>query len=138
MAGCLTSLKILQSQEGRELREKLHKNVVYMKKELSLEKIPVIPGTSHVVPVIVGDAKASTRLSNDLIRRFGIYVQPINYPSVPKGTERLRVAPTPGHSTLMIDRFVESLSTLWKEYNLPLLDYPEESKHGDIQMLSHQ
>ncbi|KAK0058077.1 5-aminolevulinate synthase erythroid-specific mitochondrial [Biomphalaria pfeifferi] len=138
MAGCLASLKILQSLEGRELREKLHKNVLYMKKELSLEKIPVIPGTSHVVPVIVGDAKASTRLSNDLIRRFGIYVQPINYPSVPKGTERLRVAPTPGHSTLMIERFVESLSTLWKEYNLPLLDHPEESKHSDIQILSHQ
>ncbi|KAH9502280.1 5-aminolevulinate synthase, erythroid-specific, mitochondrial [Bulinus truncatus] len=138
MAGCLASLRIIDSQEGRELRERLHCNVAYMKKELSSEGIPIIPGSSHVVPVIVGDAKASTRLSNDLIKRYGIYVQPINYPSVPRGTERLRVAPTPSHTPLMIERFVDSLTTLWKEYHLPLLKQTGESSYTETKMMSHQ
>lgn len=119
MAGCLASLRILAGQEGIFLRQKLQKNVSYLREGLKEEGIPIIPSSSHVIPVMVGDASISTRLSNDLIDRFGIYVQPINYPSVPRGTERLRVAPTPGHSRLMMDRFVDSISTLWKEYGLP-------------------
>ncbi|XP_059149339.1 5-aminolevulinate synthase, erythroid-specific, mitochondrial-like [Physella acuta] len=119
MAGCLQSLKILQSAEGKELREKLHDNAAYLKRELEAANIPCIPGNSQVIPVMVGDAHASMRLTNDLVERFGIYVQAINYPSVPRGTERLRVAPTPHHTKLMMDRFVDCLSLLWKEHNLP-------------------
>ena len=62
----------------------------------------------------VGDSVVCTQLSNDLISEFGIYVQSINYPTVAKGTERLRVAPTPHHTKDMMDGFVESLAKLWK------------------------
>ncbi|CAL1546201.1 unnamed protein product [Lymnaea stagnalis] len=126
MAGCLASLKILQSPEGKERRDKLHDNVAYLKRELLSAGIPCIPGSSHVIPVIVGDAKASSRLSDDLVQRYGIYVQPINFPSVPRGTERLRVAPTPSHTHLMMDRFVDCLSRLWKENGLAFV--PHENK----------
>ena len=62
----------------------------------------------------VGDPVVCTKLSNDLISEYGIYVQSINYPTVAKGTERLRVAPTPHHTKEMMDEFVENLTQLWK------------------------
>lgn len=74
--------------------------------------------TARVVASQVGDAAACTKLSNDLISKYGIYVQSINYPTVAKGTERLRVAPTPHHTREMMDSFVESLTQLWKVRNL--------------------
>ena len=68
---------------------------------------------SHIVPVLIGDPKRCKTVSDELLLRFGIYVQPINYPTVPRGTERLRFTPTPLHSDEQIDRLVTALKEIW-------------------------
>ena len=72
-----------------------------------------MPSESHIVPVLVGCPERCKAISDELILRFGIYVQPINYPTVPRGTERLRLTPTPLHSNEQIDRLVAALSEIW-------------------------
>jgi 5-aminolevulinate synthase len=75
--------------------------------------IPHMVNPSHIVPVIVGDAAKCKWISDLLLDNFGIYVQPINYPTVPKKTERLRITPTPMHSDADIDHLVGALHSLW-------------------------
>ena len=70
----------------------------------------------------VGDAAQSTELSDELLSRYGIYVQAINYPTVARGTERLRLAPTAHHTRHMMDYFVESVATVWREAGLPMFE----------------
>ena len=72
-----------------------------------------MPSESHIVPVLVGDPQRCKEISNELLLRFGIYVQPINYPTVPRGTERLRLTPTPLHSDEHIDSLVGALTEIW-------------------------
>jgi 5-aminolevulinate synthase len=75
--------------------------------------LPVMPSESHIVPVVVGNPQRCKAISDELLLRFGVYVQPINYPTVPRGTERLRLTPTPLHSDEQIDRLVTALAKIW-------------------------
>ena len=75
---------------------------------------------SHIVPLLVGDPVLTKKITDALLARFDIYVQPINYPTVPRGTERLRITPQPQHSDKDMDRLVAALTTLWLELGLPL------------------
>ena len=72
-----------------------------------------MPSESHIVPVVVGNPQRCKAISDELLLRFGIYVQPINYPTVPRSTERLRLTPTPLHSDEQIDRLVTALAEIW-------------------------
>ena len=76
---------------------------------------PICKNDSHIVPVMVGDPEKCKWISDYLLERHGIYVQPINYPTVPRGTERLRITPTPLHSDADIDHLVHALSELWSQ-----------------------
>ena len=89
-----------------------------MKRRLAEARLPVMPSPSHIVPVMVGDAKLCKIAGDALLERHRIYVQPINYPTVPRGTERLRLTPTPLHSDDDIDALVKGLADIWDELTL--------------------
>ncbi|XP_013782950.1 5-aminolevulinate synthase, erythroid-specific, mitochondrial-like [Limulus polyphemus] len=122
LKGALTSIRILKSEEGRILRNKHQENVRYLRKALMDGGIPVVHCPSHIIPVHVGDPWYSTSVSNNLISKHGHYVQAINYPTVSRGEEKLRIAPTPFHTQAMMGAFVRDLVTVWNSLNLPFKD----------------
>ena len=102
-----------------ELRIQGAKNTSYIKKSLQELDIPVIPNPSHIVPVLIGNPDLAKQASDLLMNRHKIYVQAINFPTVARGTERLRVTPTPGHSRELSDRFLSALDDVFNELQLP-------------------
>ncbi len=115
-AGALASVRHLKASNTERLR---HKEVVAkLRRALDAAGVPHYDNPSHIVPVIVGDPVRCKTICDLLLDRHGIYVQPINYPTVPRGTERLRITPSPLHSDADIAHLVEALSTLWAELHL--------------------
>ena len=110
-AGALASIRTVRQAD--ELRARHADRVARVRRKLDEAGVPHLLNPSHIVPVIVGDATQCRLLSDRLLSRHGIYVQPINYPTVPRGTERLRITPSPLHSDAEIDTLVEALSTEW-------------------------
>lgn len=116
-AGVLASVQHLRQSSTERERQK--RAVALLRRKLDEARLPYIRNDSHIVPVMVGEAGLCRDLSDALLKRFGHYLQPINYPTVPRGTERLRLTPGPLHTEEDIDSLVEALSTLWMEYQLP-------------------
>jgi len=115
-AGALASVRHLKAHP--ELRDAHQERAATLKRRLSEAGIPVLPSVSHIVPVHVGNPVHCKLISDMLLEDHGIYVQPINYPTVPKGTERLRFTPSPDHDDAMIDKLVDAMDRLWSHCNV--------------------
>ncbi|XP_062891413.1 5-aminolevulinate synthase, erythroid-specific, mitochondrial-like isoform X2 [Mobula hypostoma] len=120
LAGALESVRTLRGQEGRLLRRAHQRNVRYLRQLLVDAGLPVINCPSHIIPIRVGDAAKNTKISDVLLSQHGIYIQAINYPTVPRGEELLRLAPSPHHQPHMMGRFVDCLVGVWKDLGLPI------------------
>jgi 5-aminolevulinate synthase len=107
-------------KESSTERRQLHQRVALVRRGLDAAGIPHLDNPSHIVPVMVGDPVLCRQISDQLLEQFGIYVQPINYPTVPRGTERLRITPSPLHSEVDIDHLVGALAAIWSEIQLRL------------------
>lgn len=115
-AAALASVRLVSSQP--ELRVRHQERAATLKRRLAAAGLPVMPSVTHIVPVFVGDAALCKQASDLLMDRHAIYVQPINYPTVPRGTERLRLTPTPLHGDEEITRLVEALQDVWQTLGL--------------------
>ncbi|NJO31890.1 MAG: 5-aminolevulinate synthase [Rhodospirillales bacterium] len=113
-AGALESVRILKSDES--LRRRHHERAKRLKRKLRSAGLPVMASDSHIVPVLVGDAHRCKCISDTLIEEHAIYVQSINYPTVPQGTERLRLTPSPLHDDAAMDRLVGALVAVWSRH----------------------
>ncbi|XP_035940456.1 5-aminolevulinate synthase, erythroid-specific, mitochondrial isoform X2 [Halichoerus grypus] len=122
LSGALESVRLLKGEEGQALRRAHQRNVKHMRQLLMDRGLPVIPCPSHIIPIRVGDAALNSKICDLLLSKHGIYVQAINYPTVPRGEELLRLAPSPHHSPQMMEDFVQKLLVAWTEVGLPLQD----------------
>ncbi len=112
-AAAAASIRHLKNSEAERLGQR--DRVARLRKKLDAAGVPYLRNESHIVPVMVGDAKKCKWISDILLDSYGIYIQPINYPTVPRGTERLRITPTPLHTDADIDHLVGALSSLWSQ-----------------------
>jgi 5-aminolevulinate synthase len=112
-AGAVASIRHLKVSQLERARHQ--ERVRKVRAALDARGIPHTPNPSHIVPVMVGDAKKCKWISDILLDRHGIYIQPINYPTVPRGTERLRITPSPLHSDADIAHLVQALNELWSQ-----------------------
>jgi 5-aminolevulinate synthase len=118
-AGAAASIRWLKAHD--EVRAAHQARAAALKARLSAAGLPVMPSVSHIVPVLVGDPVHCKMISDVLLEEHGVYVQPINYPTVPKGTERLRFTPSPAHTDAMIDDLAGALEALWVRCNVKRL-----------------
>ena len=115
-AGALASVSHLRRSQAE--RDAHQERAATLKRRLTEAGLPVMPSQSHIVPVLVGDPVACRAVTDRLMEQYAIYVQPINYPTVPRGTERLRLTPTPLHSDAEMDRLVAALQEIWQAMDL--------------------
>jgi 5-aminolevulinate synthase len=115
-AGAIASIRHLKSS-GSE-RERHRDRVARVRRRLDEVGVPHIDNNSHIVPVMVGDPVLCKQISDRLLNEYNVYVQPINYPTVPRGTERLRFTPSPLHSDADIEHLVSALASIWAELSL--------------------
>ncbi|MEL7273767.1 MAG: 5-aminolevulinate synthase [Pseudomonadota bacterium] len=112
-AGATASIQHLKRSDMERMRQR--RNVAKLRQRLDAIGVPHMDNESHIVPVMVGDPKKCKFISDLLLENYGVYVQPINYPTVPKGTERLRITPSPMHTDADLDHLVSALSELWSQ-----------------------
>jgi 5-aminolevulinate synthase len=117
VAGALASVRHLRSSSIE--RDRHQQRVATVKRRLLEAGLPVMPSESHIIVLPVRGAQRSQAVSDELLLRFGIYVQPINDPTVPSGSERLRLTPTPQHSDEHIDHLVAALTEIWRRSKTP-------------------
>jgi 5-aminolevulinate synthase len=115
-AGAIASIRHLKVSNTE--RERHQERVARLRRRLDEEGVPHLENPSHIVPVMVGDPVQCKRISDTLLDHYGVYVQPINYPTVPRGTERLRFTPSPMHTDEDIEHLVASLSAIWSQLSL--------------------
>ena len=115
-AGALASIRHLKGSTVE--RSRIQDRVADLRQRLDQTGIPYLKNPSHIVPVMVGDPVRCKHISDVLLDDYGIYVQPINYPTVPRGTERLRITPSPFHSDADIEHLVSSLAAIWSELGM--------------------
>jgi len=117
-AAAASSIRHLKASQWE--RQRHQERVARTKALLTAAGLPVMPSVTHIVPIAVGDPEMCKAASDLLLNEHGVYIQPINYPTVPKGTERLRVTPSPYHDDALIDALAEALVEVWDELRLPL------------------
>jgi 5-aminolevulinate synthase len=116
VAGVLAAVRHLKgSQVERDAQQAA---AAFLKAEMAEKGLPVMPSVTHIVPLMVGDPVKAKRISDILLAEYGVYVQPINYPTVPRGTERLRFTPGPSHSEEMMRELVSALVEIWDRLEL--------------------
>ena len=111
VAGALASIRHLKGSNVE--RERMQERVLTLKTQLIEAGLPVMDNPSHIVPVMVGDPVHFKAVTDTLIDHYGIYVQPINYPTVPRGTERMRLTPSPVHTDAQMAALITALQELW-------------------------
>ena len=119
VGAALASVRFLREHD--ELRQRSQERARQLKSLLKSAGLPVMPSTTHIVPVLIGCPVRAKRISDLLLRDHGIYVQPINYPTVPKGTERLRLTPSPAHNDALMRHLVSALTDVWRRTDAEML-----------------
>jgi 5-aminolevulinate synthase len=116
VAGALASVRHLK--QSNEERRSQQESAALLKAKFANAALPVMPSETHIVPLLVGCPVRTKRISDILLAEYGLYVQPINYPTVPRGTERLRFTPGPTHSAEMMDVLTDALVEIWDRLEL--------------------
>src|SRR3712207_5404403 len=118
VAGALASVRYLKQSAAE--REAQQVAAARLKQIFADARLPVMPSATHIVPLLVGDPVRTKRISDILLAEYGMYVQPINYPTVPRGTERLRFTPGPAHDEAMMRELTAALVEIWDRPEMKL------------------